>query len=646
MINLPGFAPTQSNGPAQGKGFINLPGFGPSSAPVASPQPNATPTAPLSAPAPANANSTPTGIPAGNPIDTLQNSVNSQVQSGKLQPQDGQALMEQAMGKNDLAQLPTGTGDQLGQEMESNLPSTTKTLGELQTDFPNLKADPKKAIGDYWNSIKASVQNEEQNIAQGFADRDEGRSESQQEGDTLKTVAGGAAALLSPVTSLFAAANDVPVLGTVSKVVSLPFEVMGDAGQEMAQQIVQALPIPDAAKQNIVGGLGQIFALAGQFAIGGGYESLASEMGLRPTELDTLIKNSGFKDGATLAQKYGDTDADTILKMAKEKAVEMQKNPQVTERKPTLDDLSNEKSAPAIKNEQNIQKPKGQTLDLSPKGEDFDIKGVSDYRTPLDAIQDRIQSQRPNTTDIMPPKTPVTVEGEGGFKVTKDEGRPTVRVADTQTGEETEVPRENVKAVKSTSDEIVRPKVRTVNGLREIEGTGETKIPQASKRLEASAIRQGLVESFGELPEYKTADFGQIADKVKALIDRDPDTAKEVAMGRAQPPKGVPSSFMWTILSRQAGLDGDVDLINELSKSSVPRQGVEAGRFIGGFKGLSDEDPVQAIKDLQKSREDALNRRAKAESAKLDEAIKKATSDRVSGKVRTNWSDFIKNLEC
>lgn len=190
---------------------------------------------------------------------------------------------------NGTASAAASTPMSAGDKALKFFPGTISTLGDLQMDPASLKADPHKAISDYVSGLKDSIMNEGANIKQAFtAPTLAGKT-----GAALSSVAGGVGAALSPVTSLFNAANDIPVLGTVSKLLSLPFIVMGDAGNTDAQAIVSHLPISQDAKDQIVGGMGAIVGLAGQFAVGGATEGLT----------DAIKAKYGEVDGATIVQK-------------------------------------------------------------------------------------------------------------------------------------------------------------------------------------------------------------------------------------------------------------------------------------------------------------------------------------------------------
>lgn len=196
-----------------------------------------------------------------------------------------------------------------GNSYTTYAPSTMKTLADLQVNPLSLQKSNnpleivKNTVSDYVGGIGESIKNlwdESGNFIK--QDTLAGKV-----GSGASLLAKGANVFLSPITSLFSAANDVPILGTVSKLISLPFELAGDAGRDAAYPIVNALPIPKASKEKLVDGVGEMISLAGQIAIGGGIDK-----GGKMLEVKTM----------DLVNKYGPEDARTIVDVAKRMATE------------------------------------------------------------------------------------------------------------------------------------------------------------------------------------------------------------------------------------------------------------------------------------------------------------------------------------
>lgn len=193
-------------------------------------------------------------------------------------------------------------------------PDTMKSLAELQIDPLNLHADPTKAMTDYLQSMGDQASAAAQAIADFWNPRQTvlGRVAT-----ALSGTAKLAGAALSPVTSIFKAAEDIPVIGTVAKLIAVPFAALGDAGHDAANVVGETLlaGIPEKDRTQIVQGLGDILALAGQIWAGHVAEvgvSEASDAIRTKFETNALYKESGLTPGATLVKKYGLNDPKTL----------------------------------------------------------------------------------------------------------------------------------------------------------------------------------------------------------------------------------------------------------------------------------------------------------------------------------------------
>lgn len=229
----------------------------------------------------------------------------------------GPGITEEDIKKQKLARESLISPFKTGNEnvWETLAPGTTQLLKNLGTDPLSLKKSPKQALtdvlkplwmqpisqqasNDYIKGIKDALVSDGDAIKQFFEAKDASGRIGAAESVGARTV--GAA--LSPITSLFNAANNIPVLGTVSKLISLPFATLGDAGNDLAYSVANALPISKQAKENIVSGTGEIIGLALMLGVGGKIADIPGQV------KETLVK------------RYGITDAETIMTKAEEVA--------------------------------------------------------------------------------------------------------------------------------------------------------------------------------------------------------------------------------------------------------------------------------------------------------------------------------------
>lgn len=207
-----------------------------------------------------------------------------------------------------------------------NFPSTMSGLAELQLDPLSLQSNPTKALSDAMDTVNKSAVQAGTDLRSAFNAYTQPSSLSTKIGTTAKAAASTAGFLLSPISAFFQAANDVPVIGTISKLITLPFNVVGDAAPHVSNALIDKLPISDSAKAALKPGIGQIFALAAQIELGEVVESaLPSERAASSFRNDFTKENPAYKAdlqsvGANtinnIVDKFGREDAGTIIKQA------------------------------------------------------------------------------------------------------------------------------------------------------------------------------------------------------------------------------------------------------------------------------------------------------------------------------------------
>jgi len=179
---------------------------------------------------------------------------------------------------------------------------TFKTMEDLKIDPLQFKANPKKAVDGFLTTVKDALTEEKKRINDFIkVYQNLKSSDSEKLGAKINLVSGTANVVFSPLTGLFKAAEEIPVLATLSKVISLPFTAAGELSTEVSNKVVDALPISTKAKNDIKAPLGEMVALASQLIIGKVAE-------ITPGKRTELVN------------KYGIEDANTIIKKARELA--------------------------------------------------------------------------------------------------------------------------------------------------------------------------------------------------------------------------------------------------------------------------------------------------------------------------------------
>src|SRR5258705_2939004 len=154
---------------------------------------------------------------------------------------------------------------------QSIYPQLNQTMKDLRIDPLSFQANPKKALQDGYDTIKAAITKDAPKIGDYFKQYGASLPNNPKQVGQAGTAAAAAGNIVfSPISALFAAANDIPVLGTAAKLITLPFTVLGESGTGISNTIIDRLPISQAAKDQIKPGLGEIAALAAQLIGGAG----------------------------------------------------------------------------------------------------------------------------------------------------------------------------------------------------------------------------------------------------------------------------------------------------------------------------------------------------------------------------------------
>lgn len=149
----------------------------------------------------------------------------------------------------------------------------------------------------------------------------------------------------------------------------------------------------------------------------------------------------------------------------------------------------------------------------------------------------------------------------------------------------------------------VRPDVSDVD---QGSAMGERKVSRLAERSEEKAIRNKLVESFGELPTYESTNLDDEAAMVATHMKNDLDGAVRVALGIDTPPPGTTAGSYYVGLSNRAARTGDDNLARRLATEGVVSQRASRmGQEISALQRLDPESPVTAMRNVLKARSGA-----------------------------------------
>ncbi len=230
--------------------------------------------------------------------DKLETSLISKVKSGEMTLYDAQNELAKSKGKT----LPENAGQRstIDQWLMDN-PDVLNSLANLQntiTDIPkniwgNIGNIGKDIVGSFtgaYEGLKTSAVN----AVNAFTSK--GRTTSEKTGAALNLLGASANAVFSPISAAFSALKDIPIVGSVSQIATLPFSIAGTGGEIAGKEIVDALPISAEDKNNLRDAVGQIGALAGQIALGYGIEKVTAAGVVKDTATEVADRMAKGED--------------------------------------------------------------------------------------------------------------------------------------------------------------------------------------------------------------------------------------------------------------------------------------------------------------------------------------------------------------
>lgn len=225
---------------------------------------------------------------------------------------------------------------------------------------------------------------------------------------------------------------------------------------------------------------------------------------------------------------------------------------------------------------------------------------------------------------------------------TKDEKSLEVKMAEEMPAIEALKPivEKPVKPIKPVEKKVVVPKP-----LKPV-GEGEKKVSKLAVGVEAKAISEKLVESLGELPEYRRVDMAKQAQMTSELLRKDPNRAIRIALGEEAPPARVLPESVFIAVENKALIDRNVNLVRQLATSSLTTEATAMGQRI---RALAERDPdsvVGIMKKIVDARTEALERRQKKSAKDLVKKEAEKIKKEIKTPVKQDWLAFINSIEC
>jgi hypothetical protein len=191
------------------------------------------------------------------------------------------------------------------------------------------------------------------------------------------------------------------------------------------------------------------------------------------------------------------------------------------------------------------------------------------------------------------------------------------------------------------------PEPQTKNGQvaspPSTEGESPTKTSKLGLKVETTAVEKKLTQDLGDLPDYKTMNMADQAQKATDLITSDPEKAWRVALGQEETGSDLRSQSVFKAL--EASISTPEDAI-KLANSPLVSEASALGQKIKALDVQTTDSPVENIKSIVDARAKAVEKKS---GLSVDKAIAQ-TEKEIKARIKTpdkyEWSSFLESIKC
>ena len=523
------------------------------------------------------------------------------------------------------------------------------------------------AFGSIKDAFKAEVQNIKDLVQPPQKKMSVGESISEGISTGLKTfVTGPAGIVFSPISAFFAAADEIPVVGTASRLVQMPFSIAGEGASAVAGAIIDEMDISDAAKEKLKPGIQETFALAAQLALG-----KAGELG--PKKIDVLIKKYGASDAGAIVSKAFELSKEYPKATAKDLGFETKpvKETRLATDKPKAKpkvEVKAKETPLATEAPRVLSKAEEKGMfHVSNQLEDITKQGLilGGYKTNA-KVYKKLMGENPSTyfwKNLDAAKGMLTSKGESRskgaviFRVKPEGINKRFLSSDRKFGHNDWMYKDNIKPKflevskdsGKTWTNLVQKKAKVI-APKEIE-VPRSQIPVGKGKEKLSKLEARVTKSLEKTPDEVKEQLGSTYTQMNKLdqirsaatyVMNNPDKILPILEGKIEPPKGVLKNSIY-VAAEMYAMD-DIALARKLASLSSTR----AGQELSILTEVAKDSPVQKMTEVVRVREKAIETRLgkTVDKAKASEVgkIKKELAKKTPTK--QNWESFIESIKC
>jgi len=512
----------------------------------------------------------------------------------------------------------------------------------VQESVEQVKQGPinwiKNAIGSVYNTFTNAFKNawkEHKDLITTAMDKNIPSYGAQRWKEVAEAVGTDVGVVFSPITAIFSAAEQIPVLKQATDILGVPLTAIGELGKIATDKFVDVLPISQESKEIIRPAFDQLGSTFAQLTLGAKIVGRIME--------GKKIDAKAVEEDVNLAKQYEQVSKKVIEQNHPEVIKEVKEvKPEVKPIPPELEPLAKEarkyKSAEEFMGA--TKKPSIPLSNLEKVNPEYLNKITNDDGTVTvfrNVGYDKSRTLRP--FDFVS----TNKDYVKGFKAQGKIIEQKIPIDDLRigTGTDATAKGEMYFVPKSLLTDLYN---QVTKGIKEIKPevkplTPEIAISKAGADLLREATERDIKLKSQELPKHEVVRLAEMDRKSNELLIQNPKLAEDIALGKREAPEGYLKSSIYEAVERKAILDINTDLIERLKNSPVA---TKQGQELRGFKGYDELNPVDRSKEIEAVKRKGKEGQTKRVSERLKEETSKKNLDKKT--LLKKLSDYIDEI--
>jgi hypothetical protein len=631
------------------------------------------------------------------PTDPIEVKAINDYKSGKLTLPQARLLVLSAKQKQESEANGVSTN-----VLVNLFPGANQAWKDTNLKQTNVNWDKKEGIfAGAPEVVSGAISDEEQRIKDAFStDINEPANSSKVLGKSLSAFVGLGNVAFSPISALFTAAKNVPVLSQISGLVNSGFSLIGDVGKNITQAAVNSLPIKQSIKDNLNDAVGEIGALAAQIIVGG-------KAGGKAKILDEARTN--------LAPKFGEDGAATIIDEAQKSATNISNDPKkaiqfetnngadlksgINTFDPRISYKTGKDLGVNADGEKTLARTeidpitKESTISIDKSANSGDIKEILDNEhakiiadrlneakslipeTPKSLIQSKVDNYIDKsglTKEDISAKIKSEIGKVGGYENAVNMVQNSPDLAKTKIPTLTDIMTSNDKintVTNTTHSSLINDGVNRISNELKYEPVKQSQIEQTAgepikyektgvsgvaKQLEASAIEKGYIkDGYDELAPHEGTTFKEQASVMADHFNKDNenlDKTRSILRGESPlPDKAKSAGFLAAVQSWMDSHPGsplNPNLQYEMANSPLTTDISSAASNVSIARMMEHDSPIKTIEEIKKAKSEGINKKGGEKKVNAKDKSEVENVVKKSRPTKETLSSFLESIRC